>query len=164
MKQIKGFPKYAVTEDGRVYSKKRQRWLNPSIDSRGYLRVDLPVAPCVYKHKLIHHLVLETYREPRPIGKVCRHLDGDKLNNNLSNLKWGTYKDNAADSKKHGTFICGEKQGLSKLTWDDVGFIRWVYKFGIFSQRKLAKFFSVSQSQIWCVVNNKTWRFHGTHQ
>lgn len=158
MRRVKDFPNYAVTKTGKVWSYRRKRWLKLNVDSRGYLRVDLPVSPCVYKHKLIHHLVLETYRESKPVGKICRHLDGNKLNNDLENLVWGTHKENAADSKKHGTFICGEKQGLSKLTWNDVAFIRWIYEFGIFSQRKLAKFFSVSQSQIWCVVNNRTWR------
>jgi hypothetical protein len=163
MKQIPGFENYSVTKDGQVwsnnpYKNRRKRWLKLSEDTRGYLRVDLPLNPCRYKHKLIHHLVLETYVGPRPPGKVCRHLDGNKLNNNLNNLCWGTYKQNSQDSKQHGTAISGETQGLSKLTWDDVDFIRWAYSFGIFSQRRLAKFFSVSQSQIWCVVNERTWR------
>jgi hypothetical protein len=34
---------------------------------------------------------------------VCRHLDGNPINNRLENLRWGTHKENKADAIKHGT-------------------------------------------------------------
>lgn len=50
----------------------------------------------------VHRIVLEAFVGPRPKKMVCRHLDGNSLNNNLSNLKWGTPKENAQDMVKHG--------------------------------------------------------------
>jgi len=50
----------------------------------------------------VHRLVLTAFVGPCPKGTECRHLDGDKLNNNLDNLYWGTSKENGADMIKHG--------------------------------------------------------------
>lgn len=52
--------------------------------------------------RAVHRLVLEAFIGTRPKEMVCRHLDGNSLNNDLSNLKWGTKKENAQDCVKHG--------------------------------------------------------------
>jgi len=52
----------------------------------------------------VHELVLLAFEGDRPASSErseIRHLDGDKLNNRLSNLKYGTTKENAADRKLH---------------------------------------------------------------
>ncbi len=52
----------------------------------------------------VHELVLLAFEGDRPASSErseIRHLDGDKLNNKLSNLKYGTTKENAADRKLH---------------------------------------------------------------
>lgn len=55
----------------------------------------------------VHRIVLEAFVGLRPEGMVCRHLDGNGLNNNLSNLKWGTVKENYKDMVKHGRSLRG---------------------------------------------------------
>lgn len=49
-----------------------------------------------------HVLVLEAFIGPRPDGNIIRHLDGNSLNNTLSNLRWGTQAANVADTIRHG--------------------------------------------------------------
>ena len=51
----------------------------------------------------VHRLVLETFVGLPPLGMECRHLDGDQLNNNLTNLAWGSKVENAQDQIRHGT-------------------------------------------------------------
>lgn len=52
----------------------------------------------------VHTLVLEAFHGPRPFeDALCRHLDGDCQNNHVSNLQWGTAKENLEDSIRHGT-------------------------------------------------------------
>lgn len=60
----------------------------------------------------VHRLVLMAFVGMPEEGQVCRHLDGNPGNNNLSNLAWGTVLENYQDSVKHGTaFHWGLKAG-----------------------------------------------------
>ena len=68
-----------------------------------YLSVKLAKAG-VLKTAYTHELVLLAFEGYRPeMDERCeiRHLDGDKTNNRLTNLKYGTTKENMADRKLH---------------------------------------------------------------
>lgn len=92
---------YSVTQHGNVRSEKTGRILKQTMGVDGYSRVSL-------KHNgkrstpTIHRLIMESFVGPRPEGYHIRHLDGDKLNNTLDNLEYGTPKENAEDVKRHG--------------------------------------------------------------
>jgi hypothetical protein len=88
---------YYVSDTGVVFGPRGQ--MTPKISRNGghyflYLRG---------KNYFIHHLVLQTFVSPRPEGLLCRHLDGDCTNNNVSNLAWGTPRENYNDCIKHGS-------------------------------------------------------------
>lgn len=53
--------------------------------------------------KKVHQLVLIAFRGPARAGQVTRHLDGDRTNPRLANLRWGTRSENVRDAVKHGT-------------------------------------------------------------
>lgn len=72
----------------------------------------------------LHILLLTLFRGPRPPGMVGRHLDDDRNNNQVSNLRWGTQKQNVDDAKRNGLQLRGEKVGNSKLRSQDVITIR----------------------------------------
>lgn len=72
-------------------------------DSSGYLRVTLSKKGKKRRWS-VHTLVLMTFVGEPPQGYGCRHLDGDKLNNSVENLKWGTPKECAADRKTFASF------------------------------------------------------------
>ena len=50
----------------------------------------------------VHHLVLEAFVGPAPDGAQGLHWDDDPANNHLSNLRWGTFSDNAFDKVRNG--------------------------------------------------------------
>lgn len=111
---------YGVSEDGRVWTRHRQRvgglvdrWreLRVSTTKRGYKKVYLKGGLDKPVNKQVHHLVLETFTGPRPEGMECRHLDGNPANNALSNLKWGTAHENYLDRVEHGTAIQCRRAG-----------------------------------------------------
>ena len=94
--------KAIITSDGRVFRryviKKGNKpvgwsefrevkpWLGP-----GYLSVTIPYR----KDCFIHRLVAETFI-PNPENKPCvDHIDGDRTNNNPTNLRWVTNKENS---------------------------------------------------------------------
>lgn len=128
---IPGYSRYAIDENGIVISVcslngrgKDRPWGNatrvkPNIDRDGYHIVCL----CHDGHKRtlhVHALVLKTFAGPCSDGMVCRHLDGNKTNNHVSNLAWGTPKENSQDMILHGTSRKGDKHNMAKLTDSDV--------------------------------------------
>lgn len=94
---------YAVTRDGRVFSRHEDGWkvcrVHP--DGDGYLGLTIACSDGVKRRKKVHRLVIEAFRGPPTEGQVCRHLDGDRTNNDINNLVWGTRSENAQDAVKH---------------------------------------------------------------
>lgn len=74
------------------------RLLRPTPDLDGYLTVRVDG-----KTRRVHRLVMLAFVGPRPPGLQIRHLDGNNQHNDLSNLKYGTPAENAADKIRHGT-------------------------------------------------------------
>lgn len=109
---------YEVSDLGRVRSLARVitrrngakqtihgRVLRPTLMSNGwYLKVDL--VRLGHKRSLpVHRLVGNAFLGPLPTGMQTRHLNGNALDNRLANLKYGTPKENTADSIAHGTHL-----------------------------------------------------------
>ena len=114
---IKINPNYMVTSDGKVRSRKYNKYLKPYLSGSGHQRVRLSDHG-KSKNYYIHHLVLRAFVGPCPEGMECRHLDGNPQNNNLNNLMWGTCKENRADAMEHGTARYaqnGEQNYMAKL-------------------------------------------------
>jgi hypothetical protein len=108
------------------------------------------------RSRLVHHLVMEAFVGTRPEGMECRHLNGVPHDNRLSNLKWGTPKENQADRIGHGTSNRGSRHGMSKLTADQVRAIRRMSRSGA-TQPELASAFSVSETNIRHILSGRTW-------
>lgn len=154
---IPSFPGYAITRHGSVWSEKSQKWLLTHVDNvAGYVTIGLmqngrqhPVC--------VHRLLLETFVGPCPPGMQCRHLDGNKLNNDLDNLCWGTRSENYADSVVHDRHVRGERNGRSKLTNSQAVEIRGLLTTGT-TGRELAGRFHVSGVCISNIKHNKHYR------
>lgn len=151
-------PNYAITEQGEVYNSKTKKYLKHSTSNTGYLTVYVDG-----KNRLLHRLLAETFI-PNPDNLPCvNHKDGNKLNNNLSNLEWCTYGDNEKHAYKTGLKSCRDRKGDNafnrKLTSEQVSYIRKVYKKGdsTYGGRALAKKFNVSDSCISSIVCGHNW-------
>jgi len=99
-KNVKGYESlYQVNNFGKIKSLRFNRLLSGSINSNGYKYMMIKVDG---KGKLIslHRLIANTFI-PNPENKKCvNHIDGNKLNNDLSNLEWCTYSENAVHAFK----------------------------------------------------------------
>jgi len=123
----------------------------------GYLMVSLYKKRC-RRNFPIHTLVLSTFSGIRPRGFIARHLDGNKLNNTIDNLKWGTYEQNIEDARKHGVLACGEKNGHAKLTDQDIRQIRKLYAGTNMTQSDIAKVFKTARNNITRIINYTRWK------
>ena len=82
---IEGFKNYLASSLGKVYSVRSKRYLKSFISNAGYEVVSLCDSGICKKFS-IHRLVC-FLKENLPI---VDHIDGDKLNNNINNLRWST--------------------------------------------------------------------------
>lgn len=89
-KEIQGFEKYLITENGTVINSQTNKVLKPCNNGNGYLYVSLGRK----NHRYIHRLVAEAFiPNPDNLPQID-HIDTDKTNNNVSNLRWVTRKQN----------------------------------------------------------------------
>jgi hypothetical protein len=146
-----------VSEDGEVVSlyKKKARKLKPTM-SGAYHAVSIGSEGNRTMH--VHRLMAETWFGPSPFaGAVVRHLDGDRFNNRLSNLAWGTYAENAADQIAHGTSPTGERNGMARLTREAVRQMRELRAAGR-TFKSIASQFGVSPMTAHRAITGGSWK------
>jgi len=91
---IQGYPRYHVSNLGNVKNIKTDRILRLNPHSAGYKLVNLCDGINKPALKYVHKLVLTAF-VPNPEKKRCiDHIDGNRGNNTLSNLRWATYQEN----------------------------------------------------------------------
>ena len=115
--RIKNFEDYQILTDGTVIGKSGKP-LSQAKQNSGYLYVTLMYTDGYRKSKnmLIHRLVAEHYI-PNPDNlPYVNHIDGNKHNNDISNLEWVSASDNVIHAyktglNKHSVSVGGYKDG-----------------------------------------------------
>jgi hypothetical protein len=163
MKQFRD-TEYYVTEDGKIYSNKFNKWreMKPSSDKDGYLQLNLYTNNKLKTYK-IHRLVAECYLSNSDNLPLVEHKDDIKTNNHVSNLMWSNHSNNTKNAYKTGlkkpVELKGEKHPSSKLTEEQVKWIRenYIPQHSQFGGKALSKKFGVGNHQISRIINNKIW-------
>ena len=114
----------------------------------------------------VHRLVWAILNGPIPNGMCIMHTCDNPSCFSPEHLFLGTLRDNAIDMASKGRQVFqkniekasrGETHGKSKITSENVIEIRNLYSSGM-SQRKIAKRYGISQSNVCDIVNRRTWK------
>lgn len=102
-KKISGFLDYEVSSSGRIRSLKKKTIMTPYVSKNGYEQIKLFKNSKRYA-KYVHRLVAETFLDCPGTNFEVNHIDGNKLNNFVSNLEWCTHSQNTRHAIKNGLF------------------------------------------------------------
>lgn len=130
--------KYSVSSIGRIRSNARfvnttrkkiyfveDKIMSPRIKDNGYLEINFKVNGknnCLMVHRLVAIAFIPNCSEDK---KLVDHIDGDRKNNNVSNLRWCSHKENSNFELAKTNFIiagAGRRKPIIQFTknWDFV--------------------------------------------
>jgi hypothetical protein len=158
-KQHPIFINYEISTEGLVRNIKTKKILTFYITPHGYLRKQLRLNKRSLNASL-HVLVLETFIGFRPKNHQTNHIDGNKLNNKLSNLEWVLPIENVAHSYKLGlSKNFGSNHTRSKLTESQAVEIKRKLKEGM-NTYDVIRYFNneITYSVIHNIKLGKTWK------
>ena len=119
-KDIEGYPKYMVSDQGYVLSKTNMKFLSPAVSSSGYRHVNLYQGRVKVTHK-VHRLVAEAFLESHRNCEFVDHIDHDKLNNSIGNMRWCTRSENNRNTNKRSGTMSSTYKGVcwhaNKCKW-----------------------------------------------
>ena len=99
--RVRSVDRTVTYSDGRV-CRRKGKILRTTLDKYGYKVVGL-CNQGRQKTRTVHSLVAEAFIGTRPEGMEVCHNDGNKTNNHVDNLRYGTSRENALDRLRHGT-------------------------------------------------------------
>lgn len=151
--------RYKVSNTGNVLSLcgNRPRILTGRISYDGYHDVVLRIAGQPKSFR-VHRLVAQSFI-PNPDNlATVNHIDGNKLNNAVSNLQWMSQSDNMQHAFATGLCnISGESNGRAKLSAPQVQEIRKQLASGR-PQKDIAAEFDVVMQTISKIKNGQCWK------
>lgn len=148
---------YEVNSSGSIRRKGSHRAIGtPS--GKGYIRVQFSRDGYTETH-LAHKIVAEAFFGPRPDGHHIDHINGDKADNSVANLRYCTAKENVAFTRDRGAIASGERNGAAALTTEQVALIRKQHATGgrYWGADELARQFGVATSTVTRAALGKTY-------
>jgi hypothetical protein len=152
---------YYIDEDGRVFSTLSGRFMHPSVSDTGYYAFHFKTTTGKSRGALLHRILMLTfnYNDYNPEYNFVNHMDGDKLNNDLSNYEWTNNVGNLEHAQENNLLQCGENCDWSILTENDVKEIcEHFTKNDYGTLANLAKKYNVAVTTIGDIARRITWK------
>jgi len=162
-RSIPDWPAYEASSDGRIRRVRPSagavagRVLRPLLNKKtGYISVCLCEHACS-KRVDVHRLVaLAFHGRPPSARHLVAHNDGNRTNNQFTNLRWATQAENASDCRAHGTALRGSRNPSSCITEIDVRAIRRMKAAGI-PRPVIAAGFGLHKRSVFKILAKSSW-------
>ena len=102
-------PNYEVSNQGRLRNRLTARIMKPYLDPHGYYSFKL-CNDKVYTKKYLHRLVAEAFIENPDSLLLVDHINRDRLDNRIENLRWISSTGNMLNTSRH-------EQELYGISW-----------------------------------------------
>lgn len=158
MGRIRSVLKVIVKSDNSKYTR-RSKVLKPDIKHDGYARGAVSLVGKMIPYK-IHRLVAIAFIPNPENKKTVNHINGIKTDNRAVNLEWNTQQENVTHSHKHGLayILKGSEIGNSILKENQVVEIRAKFVPRIYTRKKLANEYGVTEATIKDILGGRTWK------
>lgn len=148
---------YYISDAGRVMNIKTGRIMKTTIN-KGYERAHLYINN-KSKNVQIHRLVAFAFI-PNPENKpTVNHKDGNKIHNDVSNLEWATYSEQALHALKLKLRmpLCGSDNPSAILTEEIVDNISRLFEANELSIPEISNELCIKQSILRDILHRNTW-------
>jgi hypothetical protein len=118
---MKGFNKYLINKQGQIYSKRYKQIIEPT-DNNGYKWSQYVDDNGKRKKMSVHRLVALQYIPTDDITLEIDHIDRNRANNNVDNLRWVSHYDNCLNRKEGEGCIYQDRQyWKGRYSWNENG-------------------------------------------
>lgn len=152
---------YQVSDQGRVrttyeraYNYPQHYLMKATPNAKGFHRVTLAMHEGGHKSFGVHRLVAWAFLELPPNYErlIVEHIDGDRSNNRVGNLRW---------VKKHFPTFSGQKHWNARLSDSEVAEMRRLAAQGVM-QKELCERYGMTSGAVSNIVNQKAWKVGAT--
>lgn len=144
------YEKYHICDKGIVKHVETNKEIIPKPESSGYIRVtfSLGARKDVVRHNMHYVVAMCFVYNPEPLNQIyIDHIDRDKSNNNYTNLRWCTSKDNIKNRQNTST----RDMGIKVLETDDDTGDTKIYK----NKVECSLFLGITVSDLTVKINTK---------
>lgn len=145
-KPIKDTDRYSISNFGRFRNNRTGYIQKPADNGHGYKLVTIYLNGKPNRYS-VHRLVADAFCLKQENQTEVDHIDGNRSNNIVENLRWVTHSENQQYVSQ-----CG-KHNKRKLTVEQVREIREKYKNGQTNLSKLGREYNVRYEAIRAIVN-----------
>lgn len=141
-----------------IYKEVNKR-IKQNLCKNGYMRVTLVSDDGKKKTFLSHRLVAEEYIDNVESKPCVNHIDGNKTNNDVSNLEWVTHSENTNHAYENNLLSGrkGQLHPLSKLT-EETAMMLCLDTLKGYSLKELSEIYGVTPKYISLIKNKKKWK------
>lgn len=108
------------------------------------------------RQRRVHQLVACAFLGSKPTNKhIVNHIDGNKLNNCVSNLEWVTYSENT----RHSVDVLGNgrgERGANKVSESEVRYIRQLHSEGV-PNAEITRRVNLGREQVRNICKQRSW-------